>query len=71
VLPYSDAVSEHRDLLTRRIRALVDRGLAAFYGHANDRWRYTARGAVLATATSYWRGVSQGLRPKKGTVELP
>lgn len=61
-LPYADAVAEHRDLLNRRIRALVDGGHAAFSGAGQERWRYTAKGAVVATFSGYWRGLWEALR---------
>ena len=63
-VPYSDPLSDHRELLSRRIRALVNDGYASFCGQSHERWRYTARGAVAATLSSYWRGVSEGLRQK-------
>jgi hypothetical protein len=62
-LPYSDAAAEHRELLSRRIRHLVDRGYAVL-GETGESWRYSPKGAVVATLASYWAGVRRGLRRK-------
>jgi hypothetical protein len=63
-VPYSDPVSDHRDLLRRRVHALVSSGHATFRGGADQVWRYTAKGALAATLGSYWRGVAQGVAAK-------
>ena len=63
-LPYTDALAEHRELLSRRIRHLVDKGYASFSGETGDWWRYSPKGALVATLASYWAGVRRGLGRK-------
>ena len=61
-LPYSDPVSDHREMLSRRISTLAQRGYATFCGETGEGWRYTAKGALVATFASYWAGLRRGLR---------
>jgi hypothetical protein len=56
-LPYADAVADHREMLSRRIHSLVQRGYATFCGEAGEGWRYTANGALVVTFRSYGAGL--------------
>jgi hypothetical protein len=62
-LPYSDPAGEHRELLTRRIRHLVNKGYAVL-SETGEWWRYSPKGAVVATLASYWAGMRRRLRRK-------
>jgi hypothetical protein len=51
-------MSEHREMLGRRVDLLVQRGHARFLDRNAGRWRYTARGAMrlaLGAHLTLWR----------------
>ena len=61
-VPYgSDAVWDHREMMSRRIRTLVERGYATFCGETGEGWRYTPKGAVVGTLTAYVTGLRRAV----------
>jgi len=55
-LPYSprDPLSDHREMLARRVDLLVQRGHAQFVDRTAGVWRYTARGAMQLALGGHW-----------------
>jgi hypothetical protein len=61
-VPYSsDPLADHREMLQRRIRILVENGHASWLD-GGEAWRYTLKGALRSLLASVWR---PGRRPAR------
>jgi hypothetical protein len=63
-LPFSrqDPLSEHRDMMGRRVDLLVQRGHATYLDRNAGVWRYTARGAMRLALAGHLRLWRRGLK---------
>lgn len=63
-LPYSehDAMAEHREFQERKVATLVQQGYATMVDPFRGAWRFTVRGAFLATVRSYSAGLVASAR---------
>ena len=59
----SDPLADHRDCLSRKVEATVQRGYAYFSDRSAGVWHYTIRGAILLSLGGHWRKFRRNLRP--------
>jgi hypothetical protein len=65
--PYSegDPLGDHRAFRVSEAESLAGRGLARFLGLERNTWKYTLRGALVATAVAFGRQLRE-MAPRLG-----